>query len=367
MQRDDGHEVPAPPPSFVGRVLFVAGVAALFLVFREVIDALALLFAGVLLGLSLRGLGDFVARHSNLAPQVAMALCAALIAVALAGGLWFFGAEAVRQLDDLLGAVRSAEAETRAYLKERGWGRQILEWAARADFTPNGAGLVSRLTGTLNFLAQTAGNTVIVVAMGLFIAFDPEWYRLGAVHLFPQAHRERVGEVLSTLARTLRRWVRGRVISMFVVGVLTTIGLYLLGSPAPLALGLFTFLVIFIPFFGPIIATIPAALAATQQGPMAVAYVVMLYVGIQIAEGFLLVPFIDQASVELPAAVIIGAQLVMGALLGVIGVVLATPFVATAAVLVRMLYVEDVLGEKAGLGAEVGADRDEGDPHSATA
>ena len=132
---------------------------------------------------------------------------------------------------------------------------------------------------------------------------------------------------------------------MIIIGVLTAVGLWLLGVPLALTLGLLAALLTFIPNIGPILAVVPAALLALLQSPTRALYVVLLYLGIQTVESYLLTPLMQKRTVSLPPALTIFAQVLMGILVGRIGLVLATPLTAALFVLVKMLYVEDILGD----------------------
>ena len=74
-------------------------------------------------------------------------------------------------------------------------------------------------------------------------------------------------------------------------------------------------------------------------------YVALLYLGIQALEG-LLEPLVQQRAVYLPPVLLIAAQIALGVLVGALGVILATPLAAVSMVAVRMLYIEDVLGDR---------------------
>jgi predicted PurR-regulated permease PerM len=133
---------------------------------------------------------------------------------------------------------------------------------------------------------------------------------------------------------------------MLIVTILTAIGLYAMGMPLVLFLSVFAGVMAFIPNFGPIIALIPALLVAMTQSPTTALYVLILYMAVQVIESNLITPFIQREMVALPLAVIIVAQVVLGILVGGLGLILATPIVAIAMVLVRMLYIQDVLARR---------------------
>jgi predicted PurR-regulated permease PerM len=113
----------------------------------------------------------------------------------------------------------------------------------------------------------------------------------------------------------------------------------------PIALGMIAFVFTFVPYVGPIAAAVPALLVGFTVSPTHALYVGLLYFAVQMVEGNLLTPLVQQQMVKMPPAVTIVAQVLMGVLLGAVGVVFATPLAACALVLTKMLYVEDLLGD----------------------
>jgi predicted PurR-regulated permease PerM len=132
---------------------------------------------------------------------------------------------------------------------------------------------------------------------------------------------------------------------MLAIGILTWIGLSILGVPLALTLGILTALLTFIPNIGPVLSVIPAALLAFSQDPIKAIYVVLLYIGVQVIESNLITPWIERQTIKLPPALTISMQLILSIFVGGLGLVLATPLVAAGIVLVQMLYIEDILGE----------------------
>jgi predicted PurR-regulated permease PerM len=171
-------------------------------------------------------------------------------------------------------------------------------------------------------------------------------YSRGLKHLLPLSYRERAGEVLGVIDESLRRWLVGRFALMVINGALTAIGLKLLGIPLALTLGLLAGLLNFVPNFGPWIAAIPAVLIAFLQGPQQALYVAVLYLVLQSVDGYLLTPLVDRRSVELPPVLTITAQVVLGLAFGFICILLASPLTAVALILIKMLYIEDLLGDR---------------------
>jgi predicted PurR-regulated permease PerM len=144
----------------------------------------------------------------------------------------------------------------------------------------------------------------------------------------------------------MRRWLVGKVAGMLVIGGLTSAGLSLIGVPAALALGVVAGLLSFIPYLGPVLSLVPAALLALTQSPAMLAWVLALYVGIQTVESYVVTPLIQQEAVALPPGLIITAQVLLGVVVGWLGLLLATPLTACVVVLVDELYPGDALSPR---------------------
>jgi predicted PurR-regulated permease PerM len=87
-------------------------------------------------------------------------------------------------------------------------------------------------------------------------------------------------------------------------------------------------------------------LIAFLQGPQQALYVAVLYLVLQSVDGYLLTPLVDRRSVELPPVLTITAQVILGLAFGFIGIILASPLTAVAMILIKMLYIEDLLGDR---------------------
>jgi predicted PurR-regulated permease PerM len=125
---------------------------------------------------------------------------------------------------------------------------------------------------------------------------------------------------------------------MALIGGFTYVGLLILGVPIPFVLALFAGLAGFLPYLGPIIGAIPIVLVAGGESLDLALWVVGLYAVIQFLESYLLTPLIQARAVSLPPAVVILAQLVLGAVFGILGLALATPLAAAAVVPLRHLF-----------------------------
>ncbi|WP_420149870.1 AI-2E family transporter [Spirosoma sp.] len=181
---------------------------------------------------------------------------------------------------------------------------------------------------------------------GIYLSFSPGSYRKGFVRLFNPAYRKRLLGVMDQCYTTLKNWFISRSITMTVVGVATGAGLALLGVPFPIVLGIMAGVLNFIPNLGPYIAMAPALLVALPQGVDHVIYVFALYMGVQSLEGYILTPLLDKRFVSVPPALLLFGQVLLGILVGLVGVLFASPLIAVLLVIVEDLYVKDRLEAK---------------------
>ena len=305
---------------------------------------LLLIFGGVLLATLLRGLGDLFSRYTRVPPGWSV-LAVALLLVGIFGwGGWYLSGEIAGQFDELGRSMSAMWQQVRGVIEKYSWGRDLLASLGAYQITSGNVSTIGKVIGAT--LGGVSG-LVLSIIIGLYVAADPRLYFNGVLRLVPLPYRPRAEEILHELSETLRHWLMGTLVLMTVVGTLTTIGLYLLGIPLALALGLIMFVLEFIPYLGPILAAVPAVLIASTLGPQEVLWVVLLYWGVQSLEGYVLSPLVFQRSVDIPPLVTMSAQVVLGTMLGVLGIVFATPLAACALVLVNRVYIEDVLGDRA--------------------
>jgi predicted PurR-regulated permease PerM len=198
-------------------------------------------------------------------------------------------------------------------------------------------------SGTLSFFS----GMLLIFVMSAFLAADPELYIGGVLRLVPPDRRQRGREILLSTGTTLKNWLLGKLALMIFVGVATYVGLALLGVRLNLTLAVLAGLLDFVPNFGPVIAAIPAALIALSQSPRSALWVLVLYFAVQLAENYVLTPLVQKKVVKLGPALTITVQILLRALLGLLGMVFAIPLTAAAVVLIKELYIRDTLGDQA--------------------
>jgi predicted PurR-regulated permease PerM len=195
-------------------------------------------------------------------------------------------------------------------------------------------------------VANVISFTVVIVIAMIYAVARPAPLINGFIALFPAGRRQKVREILGAMYETVQRWFLGQLVSMIIIGVLSTAALSLIGIPFALLLGVFSGLISFIPFVGPMISVIPPMLLALIGHPIDALWVILAYAGIQTVESYLIYPLVMSRAVSLHPAVVMFALLIMGTLFGFVGVLLAVPLVTALHVLLRELWIErmDSLG-----------------------
>jgi predicted PurR-regulated permease PerM len=220
----------------------------------------------------------------------------------------------------------------------------------------------TQLSGATKYLFPFLSSTIevvtglfIIIFLSIYIAVDPEMYRRGIMSLFPKRRRQRAGEVLSAIAAVLRKWLVTQLLAMVTIGVVTTVLLLALNVKAAFALGLLAGLFEFIPTIGPIVSSLPAIAMGFVDSPEKALWVMLAYVGIQFMENHVLIPLLMKGGINLAPALTVFTQALMALTFGFLGLMCAVPLLAATVVAVKMLYVEDVVGQP-----QIGPDED---PH----
>lgn len=309
------------------------------------IDVFLLLFIGIFLAVLLRAPADWLAARTGWSDGVTLGLVIFVLAALVAVSGFFFGRTIVDQSWELTRQLPKVVDKVRERLRQTEYGSQI----AKATESPPPEASAQVLGRGLRLVGSTFaafGSLVVVIFLGIFLAWQPGAYRNGFVRLFPQKRRKRAKEVLDAVGYMLKRWLVGQVVLMTIVGTLTWIGLQALGVQFALPLALFAGLAEFVPYVGPIVAAVPAVLVALAESPELAIWVTGLYIVIQSLESYLLTPIVQHRAVYLPPALLLFSQVILGVTAGPLGIIVATPLAAAGLVTVNMLYVEDVLGDK---------------------
>jgi predicted PurR-regulated permease PerM len=325
-----------------GTILLIGGVLLLWYVSKVVL----LIFAGLLLAILLRVPTNWLRNHTPL-PGPAALIVVLLVVLALLGAAGMYVAPSIdTQLDELTQTLPQGVSQLRDQIERYTWVQQLSgSMPSLQQMLPQPGAMLSRLGGVFSDVFSISANILVVVVVGFFLALQPQMYLNGVISLFSRPRRERTREVLQAVGYSLEWWLLSRLFSMTVIGIATGIGLWLLDVPFVLTLAVVSGLLNFVPFVGTLLALIPVALVALMQSPMTLVYVLVFYTVVQMVESYFLTPMVQQQAIKIPPVLAITMQLLMMVLVGLSGFLLAVPLTAVGMVLVKLLYIEGVLGD----------------------
>jgi predicted PurR-regulated permease PerM len=206
---------------------------------------------------------------------------------------------------------------------------EIAHWLQTHGATAAGSAIVV-LVGT----ASVIGACIVIPILGAYLLNDSETAKRFFMGFIPTRHRESTLELLSELERVIGGFIRGQLLVGASVGVLIAIGLTLVGEPYAILIGVLAGLLDFIPYVGPIIASVPALTIAFVAGglPLAVKAGLVFFLANQ-AEGHIIAPNIVSRTIQLSPSAVVIAILIGGELYGIIGMFIAVPVMGIIRVL----------------------------------
>ena len=210
-------------------------------------EVLLMGFAGVLLAVFLDGGSGLMSRWTGLPRLAALPLFVLLIVGGFVLVGWLAAPVVADQIDQLEEQVPRAFRSLRERLQSQVWGRALVEQFKPERLMSAGQAIAGGATTALSATFGAFGNVAIIFILGLFLAADPVTYRKGLRALFPPEERPAADHVLDELRDVLRGWLMAQLGSMAAIGVLTAVGLWALGIPLVVALGLLAAVLTFIP------------------------------------------------------------------------------------------------------------------------
>jgi predicted PurR-regulated permease PerM len=337
------------------RVLIALFLVVLFLASWKLRDVLLLTFLAVIIAIELqvpvrylerlrlaRGLSILIALGGTL---LIVALLIVLVAPVIA-----------RQINDLADQfpdlVDQAIAEYDRQTVQNDWLPKI-DWdhvmqGSVKDFLLN---QVAKLSQNIFPFLSGVGGTLTSIVFLLFIAIffisSPANYVEGVLTLVPRDYRSRALEIVEQLGGLLQRWFVGQLISMMTSGIMIAfVTGVILGLPNAGALGVISGLMEFVPNFGSIISAFFGLIVALAKDPALVPFTLLAYLLTQQIQSNVIMPRVMSHQVEIPAAFVLIAQIIGAALFGFMGVLLALPMAIVVMVLVREVYVHDILNAR---------------------
>lgn len=198
----------------------------------------------------------------------------------------------------------------------------------------------------LRGVTETFAVVVLAPVLAFYMLMDSTKFKQRARELTPPRLREEVTYLGTQLATSLGSFVRGQLLVAVIVGILSSIGLYILDLPFWLLIGIIAGLLNLVPFVGPFVGGALAALVALFNGSVSQAlWAIGIFTAIQQFDNHVVTPMVQRTRVNLSPLVIVLALIAGGSLAGLLGVVLAVPVVAAIRIVAGHLWRTRVLGE----------------------
>lgn len=290
-----------------------------------------------------------VAWLSRIIPRLAAVLLTVLLTFGLVGGMVALATPIVvdqgkQLMDNLPDAAHRAEAWLRRAQRDKTV-RQLTNGkdvaATLKAKVPQAVETVATLTPMmLGRVVELVSTFVLLIVLAAFLVYRPAIYEQGLRSLLPRRFEPAFTELWGRLGQGLRGWVGGTVVAMFLMGTVTALGLWLAGIEGWALLGLLTFVGTFVPYVGAVSSSVPGLLIGLAQSPNHFFLALGVYVGVHVIEGYLVQPLVMRRAVETNPALQLFFQALMGALFGLLGLMVATPLLTVLQITVTTLWIE---------------------------
>ena len=333
-----------PSQVAIAVITLLAVIGAVLLVFR-LLDLLILVFVALVIAATLRPMVSFLQRH-----KIPRALALTLIYLCILGlivGMFVLvipalvnqGGALVRSLpklySDLVVSLENNPIEAIRTLPQRLPTGDQLASQLQAVSSSVLSGALGIGISVVAFLTQM----ISVIVLSIYLTLDQSRLERFWLSLAPTARRPELLAIWREIESRLGGYVRGELLLMMSIGVMSSLGYLAMGLPYPLALGVLAGLLEFVPMVGPTLGAIPAVIVALSISPQAALLVVAYTVVVQMAENHILVPRLMGRSVGVSPIMVILAVFAFTSLLGFTGAFLAIPLAAILQVLMDHLII----------------------------
>ena len=238
---------------------------------------------------------------------------------------YFAGSQIAQQAAALPATVEAQALRAAAWLESHGVAINIRNAEALAQQALGG---ISQLTKAVGGLIGALTTLFLIMVLGIYVAAEPRLYQRGVAWMLPTKERSHFEGTAARMGKSLRMLMFGRLLGMVVEGVATWMMLALYGVPMAALLGLLTGLLAFLPNIGAPISGLLMVMVGFSGGTEMGIFCIFVYIVVQTVDGNIIVPMVAKKTADLAPALVLGAQLVMGALFGILGLALADPLIA---------------------------------------
>jgi len=178
----------------------------------------------------------------------------------------------------------------------------------------------------------------VILVISFYLTVQEKGVKRFIMSLTPAKHQSYLSSLIERIQRKMGGWLRGQLLLMLIVGILTYIALRLIGLKYALVLALIAGILEIVPYIGPIISAIPAVILGFVQSPFLALLVIILYILIQQIESQIIAPQVMRRAVGLNPIITIIAILIGAKLAGILGIILAVPITAALAEFLKDVY-----------------------------
>ncbi len=239
--------------------------------------------------------------------------------------IYLTGTQVAQQAAQLPPLIESQVARLGAWAQSHGIDLGIAELRQAGEKL---LGSVGRVTAILSSAAGVMSSLVMMVVLAVFLSTEPALYARGLAWFVPIHRRDEAHDLVDKVGQTLRRLMAGRLVGMMATGVLTGTLLMVAGVPMAMLLGILTFMLAFLPNIGAIISGVLITLVGFSVDVNHGLFAIGIYFAVQTVESYFITPTVARRAVDMPPALVLGAQIMFGALFGILGLALADPILA---------------------------------------
>jgi len=331
--------------SYIEKVWHTVAIAALLviviLVIHVAFSILMMALAGSLIAVYFHGLGDIIQRRTRLSRKYAMIISIVASFLILGTLLWFMGTKIQVQVAELSNSLPHTVSAAKAKMAQSPVGQKILE-----NFSGDNS---DKLMATVQSFFSTSfgvlGDVYIILFLGIFFTASPSLYKNGIILLIPGHKKELGRHIMNRISLSLKGWLKGMMLSIVLITILISVALSIVGVPVAMVLGLITGILELIPNIGSLVAMIPGVLLAFTISPNTAIVVAIIYIVSQTIVANIVTPLVQKKIINLPPALTLISQLIMGTLTGALGIILAVPLLAIVIILVDELWVKKISNE----------------------
>lgn len=335
-----------------GQWLGLLALAISLYILWQIRQLVLLVFAAVVLATVLNRVVRNIERH-RIHRGIAIAITMTVLLTVIIGFFALVVPRIVEQLQELVLLIPAVSQQFRLWYN---WLQAVIP----TEVLSNLSVILNSLVGQLQTLiAQVLGNfwlllntsLIAILSLLLFLVVtmmllaNPAPYRQLLILMFPAFYRRRVDRILRECEVALIGWIKGTLITMLFVGLLSFTGLSILRVPLPLVNAALAGLLEFIPNIGPTLSVVPPALLALLDAPWKSLAVIGLYVVIQQVESFVIVPLVMQQEVALLPVFTVLAVVVFAGFFGTLGLFLAIPLLIVIQVWLKEVLIKDVFNK----------------------